>query len=188
MKVATLNHPARYGRPRLNNLAVDVVAMQEQPDRPRLPRGWRKHRPRRGRSTLVAWRHQRIPRRDRGHVHLGDTPNQRYLTWVRYRWLIVASVHLPAFKDKNGPQHTAQMERIAAWLAAHPSAVVLGDFNADPDTPWCDPLREVGAHYATAPTHGRKRLDHAWSISRRVELVGTVDTGSDHRALIVNVD
>ena len=48
-------------------------------------------------------------------------------------------------------------------------------------------LRAAGAHYATAPTHGEKRLDQAWSIERDLRTVRTLDTRSDHRVLVVDV-
>ena len=95
--------------------------------------------------------------------------------------------HLPAFKSRNGPQHKAQMKRIAAWLEKHPEAVVLGDFNAEPGSKWLDPMRAVGAQGVSKATHGTKHLDQAWSIDSKLRAVRTVEVGSDHRALVVKV-
>lgn len=186
--VATLNHPARYGRPPLNRLGAKAVALQEVGDDVRVPKGWRRFRPKVNRSTAVAWKGGKKTPQQKGRVKVGSDPADRYLTWVRIRTIPIASVHLPAFKDKNGPQHTAQMKRIAAWMKKHPRAVVLGDFNAGPDSTWMQPLRDVGATGVSAKTHKNGRLDQAWSIEQDLTVLRTVDTGSDHKALVVGID
>ena len=186
MRLASANHPPRAGRPPVRRYGADVVALQERPDRVGVGPLWGRWRPRRGRSTAMVWRRGRVKVTDRGHELLGTQPNPRYLTWIKADGLLVASVHMPAFKTRNADGYQQQMRHLAAWLNDHPAAVVLGDFNAEPGSRWVQPLKDVGAHVVTAATHGRKHLDHAWSITTPIRLVGTVATRSDHKALIVD--
>lgn len=186
MRLASANHPPRFGRPPVGRYGAVVVALQERPDRVGVGPRWGRHRPKRGRSTAVVWKRGKVRVQGRGHVLLGHKPKPRYLTWIKVRGIEVGSVHLPAFKDRNGPEYEQQMAVLAAWMREHPKAVVLGDFNAEPGSRWVKPLKDAGAHVVSAATHGRKHLDQAWSIDTRLRFVRTVSTRSDHDALVVD--
>ena len=53
---------------------------------------------------------------------------------------------------------------IVAWVeSVEGPLVIVGDFNAVPEFELLDPLRKAGLTCASAPSHGKRAIDHLWS-------------------------
>lgn len=215
--LATWNLPPHSGSPKeyRDDLArlVDrhnpsIICVQERPDDQVdsiAPPGYAIYRPGKAASAAVLFNHHRWRRDDAGTFKVsrkGDPIAPRYIVWARLindngRPIIAGSVHLVSGKtdnDKRGKEHDHQTRRCATWLSGKPKRVLLGDFNAEPDSKWMKALRDVSAHHTAPPGTGPKGtpIDHAWTrrdgFWSRPETIATMSGHSDHKALVVHVE
>lgn len=146
LTVATYNTPVRLephgpAFQRLADDGADLICAQENGDsspRRNKPKGWKYHRPKRARSTVVYWNPKTVTVTKRGAKRMSRPGfrSLRYAVWVdaltdvgRVR---VASVHLPAFysaSEKNRAEYDHQADKLARWFRRRPDLVVGGDYN-----------------------------------------------------------
>lgn len=80
---------------------------------------------------------------------------------------------------------------IVAWVESVDGPLVLvGDFNAVPDFNLLDPLRKAGLTCASAPSHGKRDIDHLWS--RGIDPVAAAEAldgySSDHKPVVTTYE
>jgi hypothetical protein len=136
---------------------------------------------------------------DAWRLHSDRARAPRFVVWVTLlhretgEIRTFGSAHLVAFKTRspaNAREFRHQERRAAAWLAAGPDRVLLGDINADAGSVWTRNLRAAGTvHTPAVPTKGRTKIDHVWTAKRAPRAVHAraVAGGSDHRALVVEL-
>lgn len=144
MIVATANIPPRLGphkadMQRLADSGAAIICTQEDADSGQwTPRGWRRWRPKRARSTAIYYDPRVVTiKRRKGAKRLSSPGfgSLRYGVWAQFRTPIgpmrVMSVHLPAFYSKpaRAAEYDKQAKKVAAWAAKRPNRVVAGDFN-----------------------------------------------------------
>lgn len=98
---------------------------------------------------------------------------EKHIVWADLRHTVtsqvwnMAVVHFVPSKHLGGAARALWIEQrdaLIAWLGRQgPRAVVLGDFNAQPQDPLAAPLREV-AKVDSAVSHGRRRID--WIVRK----------------------
>lgn len=126
----------------------------------------------------------------------------KWLLWSRPQFLdlswVVASTHLvPSHHVKRARRLALlQVEKIVALIARHPRIVlVAGDFNEVPKDRWkvLKPLYAV-LDLLTAPSRGRRAIDHWWVPLKRLARYGITATvvaltgyGSDHRPIMLTL-
>lgn len=217
IRVATHNFPHRMDRDgrerraslaRLEDEGVTIAGYQESTDGGfPLPSGWAMWRPKQEASSVVVYLKSEWDVVARGSYKLsssGDPLAPRYIVWVwakntRTRYFYrFGSLHLPAFKTSiraNGIEYRHQEERAAKWLGHHGARrLLVGDFNGSPRPEWqpnliregivCEPLLSTG------PSNWK--LDQVWRPKgqdvKRPRTVKAMNLGSDHKALICDVE
>lgn len=144
MIVATANIPPRLGphkadMQRLADQGAAIICTQEDADsRQWVPRGWRRWRPKRARSTAIYYDPRVVTIKRKGAKRLSSVgfSSLRYGVWAQFRTPLgsmrVMSVHLPAFyasSAKRRAEYDRQARKVAAWAARKPNRVVAGDYN-----------------------------------------------------------
>ncbi len=100
---------------------------------------------------------------------------------------VVPSVYLPKRREL-ARKHLAVLADMVEWRARLDRAVVaVGDFNMRPRNPLTKPLRKLGMTQRTkAPTHGRRTIDHVWTLDVDGS-VTVLEMPSDHNAALLTV-
>ena len=121
----------------------------------------------------------------------------KYISLVRVRvdgrdW-VVGNVHLVPSAEKKGNTltralHHRQTVRSSEWFDNRVlEPVLVGDFNAEPDSPLLAPLRKV-AKASSADSHGRRSIDIVWSAKdTRTQARALSGYSSDHRPVEVTI-
>lgn len=209
VRIATYNSPHRL-RPHaptfaeLADAGVDIIAAQENADadpRRNAPAGWRWHRPKRARSTVIYWNPRTVTVTKRGAKRLSRPGfrSLRFGVWVDAKTTAgtvrVMSVHLPAFYAKSArtrAEYDHQAAKLARWLNGGTNRIAAGDYNGSTKGSRMAPL--VAAARFSDPVdsgpHGTA-IDYV-AVSKRSRLrprrtrLGPKGR-SDHRAVIVDV-
>lgn len=103
---------------------------------------------------------------------------------------LVPSVQRPPFpgRTKRRELYRQHIAAIVEWAATVPSPIVLtGDFNATPDYPQMDPLREAGFRCHAVPSHGDRAIDHIWVRGCTADAVEALPFPSDHRMVAATI-
>lgn len=99
---------------------------------------------------------------------------------------IVPSVYLPARRRLARQQIDVLAEMVERRKGRVP-VVAVGDFNMRPGHPLTRPLRDVGmVQHNDRPTHGRRVIDHTWTLGRRGH-VSVLEMPSDHNAVLLTI-
>jgi endonuclease/exonuclease/phosphatase family metal-dependent hydrolase len=121
----------------------------------------------------------------------------KYISLVRVqadgRGWVVGNVHLVPSAEREGNTrtralHHRQTERAAEWFTNRAlEPVLVGDFNAEPDSPLLTPLRKV-AKASGEDSHGHRAIDIVWSAKdTRTTTKALRGYSSDHRPVEVTI-
>ena len=182
---------------------VDIIAAQENADNDDWsPRGYKRWRPNRARSTTIYWNPKTVKATEMGHKRLSSVgfPSYRGLTFVIFQtdigMLEVASVHLPAFKTSkpgHAKEYRKQEQKLARYLSGSTRRVVAGDINGQIPSKWTPNLSLSGRWSDPVPSGPR---------DSKIDYVGVTKTGpykivktklgdekrSDHRPVIATLE
>lgn len=139
-------------RPKVTVVGVNEVADANVAEL--CPKGWRRWRPQKERSSAVYWdpKEEELLGKGAFQLHSKGWRAPRYVVWVRLRNRKTGKVrrfgvvHLVAFKTsnaKNGVEYEYQVRRLAIWLARPGHRISMGDMNGEAGSRWLEPVDEV---------------------------------------------
>jgi endonuclease/exonuclease/phosphatase (EEP) superfamily protein YafD len=134
-----------------------------------------------------------------GHAEPGDCGcwvPPKYVNWVRvggsgFQWVVGVAHLTPSAQryELNRELHNLQVRNTADWFSSRVAEpIVMGDFNAEPESDLMTGLRRVAKAYS-APSHETRSIDLVWA--KRDSTGSEVDAlsgyGSDHRPVRARV-